>query len=66
MQNRFASTGDGVGAASESPDDGNDTEPATDDEDDYAPTNSRKRKSKRSAGTGIGYADFISKALFAH
>jgi len=63
FQNRFAITGN-VGAASEAPDDGADTEPATDNEDDYIPAGSLKRKPQGSAGTGIKYVNSLSKGLF--
>ena len=52
-QNHPASAENAGGAMPELPDDGGDTEPATEDEEEEALTTGRKRAAKRPAGTGI-------------
>ncbi|KAF9791047.1 hypothetical protein BJ322DRAFT_1104702 [Thelephora terrestris] len=49
----LASIGGSPGITSASPDHDGDTEPATDDDEDYAPANSRKRTSRKPAGAGV-------------
>jgi len=64
MQNHLASTRNSVEMASESPDNGDDTEPATncdDNNNSYMVSSGRKRSSQRLAGTGIKYVNSFFK-----
>jgi hypothetical protein len=59
LQNHPTSTGNISGMASELPDDGGDTEPATEEDDDYVITTGRKRISQRPSSAGVKYVELI-------
>jgi hypothetical protein len=52
-----AIAGSGIGMASQSPNDGGDTEPATDDDETYPKAGSRKRSSRKLPGAGARCID---------